>query len=383
MSSELFFNNTFTSGPNGASNACVGNNGWQELESYGDGYDEAVKIMYEAIKSDTGLLDIVIHPMVFSSRHRIELFLKASIKAISKIRENLTVSDDKLIKTHDLNNLWDIYESLATDCDSRLKPHIEKQKEIVLEFAEVDPTGETFRYPYSQSNQKHLIQTPVINVETFYKRYSELSADMIEMTFLLESLENEYKQNTFTSKLSRFEIACIAEELPLREEWGNDSFTAIKDMIKDKYNLSSRNFSEVLNIIQRHREFSLEIGVEIPIEHLNLEKMGKAIVLIDEVVQEQIGFNINNPKFTNEKLNNANHIFNNEFTKSEITCLYTMIEHGLSRYYSEGYDLLYNIFEVQEDKESMIIELYKKNAIARIKESLEKLGQRTLLELFN
>ena len=34
MSSELFFNNTFTSGPNGASNACVGNNGWQELESY-------------------------------------------------------------------------------------------------------------------------------------------------------------------------------------------------------------------------------------------------------------------------------------------------------------------------------------------------------------
>ena len=31
----------------------------------------------------------------------------------------------------------------------------------------------------------------------------------------------------------------------------------------------------------------------------------------------------------------------------------------------------------------MIIELYKKNAIARIKESLEKLGQRTLLELFN
>lgn len=382
MSSDLSFNNTFKGGPNGASNACVGNNGWQELESYGDGYDEAVKAMYEVMKSNTGLLDIVIHPMVFSARHRIELFIKASIKAISKIRENLVVSDDKLIKTHDLNSLWSIYESLANDCDFRLKPYIDKQKEIVLEFAEIDPTGETFRYPYSQSNQKHLIQTPVINVETFYKRYRELSDDMVEMTYLLDSLESEYKQNTFTNKLSRFEIACIAEELPLREKWSENEFKDIKKRIIEKYHLSSRGFSEALDVIQEHREFSMLIGIEKPIEYLSPEKMKKAIALISEVHEESKGFNIQKPDFSNVKLKKANSIFIKEFNKSEVTCLYTMIEHGLDYYYSESFDFLYDSYEKSKDTQDMIMDLCdNKNSIQRIRQSLKKLGQKSLLEV--
>lgn len=381
MSLDLSFNNTFKSGPDGSFNACVGNNGWQELESYGDGYDEAVKVIYEAMISNSGLLDIMIHPMVFSARHRIELFLKASIKLIDKLRQDPKISDTKLIKTHDLKSLWNIYENLANNCDSRLKVHIDNQKEIVLEFAEIDPTAETFRYPYSQSDQKHLIKTPVINIKSFYKRYTELSEDMRNMTYLLDCLEGEYQQNTFTKKLSRFEISCIAEELPLRVKWSENEFEDIKKRIIEKYYLSAKDFSKALNVIQEHREFSMLIGIEKPIEYLSPEKMKKAIALIREVHEESKGFNIQKPDFCNVKFKKANSIFIKEFNKSEVTCLYTMIEHGLSYYYSESFDFLYNSYEKSEDKKDMIMDLFKNNSIQRIRQSLEKLGQKSLLEV--
>ncbi|MDZ7641695.1 MAG: hypothetical protein U5J62_06720 [Desulfurivibrio sp.] len=103
------FNKTFNIGEVHL-NACVGDNGLQDLEIYGQGFDFATKSLIEAAKEEFTEIDACIYPLVFCARHRLELFLKDQLVKLKRIRENPGITEKKLIQTHDLKNLWDLYK---------------------------------------------------------------------------------------------------------------------------------------------------------------------------------------------------------------------------------------------------------------------------------
>lgn len=376
------FNGTFNTGSDHSMNACVGNNGWQSLESYSFGYDEAVKILYDSVKLYRSSIDTIVHPMMFSARHRIELFLKAAIKSIGEMRVELTLSDEKIIKTHDLNKLWDIFKDKAKSCDRRFIAFIDECDQIVKEFAEIDPTAETFRYPYSQDNLKHLSDTPIINLDTFFIRYSFVSERMHDMHFQFEAMIREYETKTFTSKLSRTDLCKIAIELPDRDNWGNEKFLEIKAKLTNDYELSGRNFSEALDVIQANRQLSSYIGKEIPLSEISENK----IILALEIVRELDSIKLDSDKtriFPSEDVvvcrQRILSKLDSEFTHEEVASLYTLLELGSLPYYCESYDYLYDKYS-NEDKSYMVQLIASNQMLGRyFKRAAEILGLSSLV----
>ncbi len=82
----------------------------------------------------------------FCARHRIELFLKDCLLKFKEIRGNAKINEKLLQSTHDLERLWDIFKKVAEDTDRRFLTFKNDAEEYVLDFSEMNATGETFRY---------------------------------------------------------------------------------------------------------------------------------------------------------------------------------------------------------------------------------------------
>ncbi|MDZ7641697.1 MAG: hypothetical protein U5J62_06730 [Desulfurivibrio sp.] len=105
----------------------------------------------------------------------------------------------------------------------------------------------------------HLIHTPIINITILGKRYKELSCKLEKIEWLANYLIDEYSQGTFTKELSREDIEDISITLPNKDKWEEEIFVEIREELKSKYKIGSRRLSEALNIIQKHREFCVNI----------------------------------------------------------------------------------------------------------------------------
>ena len=144
----MFQNKTFrTSEINSDYNACVGTNGWNDINTYIDGYQMAIDILLNEIKDKEKHLacysDIFVYPICFLARHYIELNLKHFISTISLILEikdiNLPIDLNKFLKsTHELSKLYEQLYSFAEISDSRLKDEVLKLKSYISDFAEID-----------------------------------------------------------------------------------------------------------------------------------------------------------------------------------------------------------------------------------------------------
>lgn len=320
-------------------NACVGNNGWVNINTYIDGYRSATLIMLQsAVGSNTQLedecfcsVDTAIYPIFFSARHFIELYIKQKIYAINFFKLKLTI-ETKLIKTHNIEKLWALFIDIVNKtCDSRLEKYIDSLEPYINDFAKIDLTGETFRYPYSSDNKKHLTQHSIINLCNFYGKFKELSELCQDFTLYMDCLVDEYKTGTYTKNLNRKDIKIIAQSLPVFSEWRNDYFDDVKNDLKKKFNIGSKELSEAINIIKNHFEFRRYIY---PNEYqLPLSKDK----LIDIVTK----------KYNKEDVN--------KFTIEEVACLRTLVELGTAvmggSYYSENYQELFTIY-LEECKNS-------------------------------
>lgn len=250
-------------------NACVGNNGWTGISTYLEGYQAATIAMLESILSNKSLdgselifwtEDTAIYPILFTARHSLELFLKAEINNINSLSKNLSPIQKELTVTHNIQDLWNIFkDQLSLLNDNRLKYITLKLEDAIEEYNKIDPNGETFRYPYSNDNKKHLKEISVINVYDFYINYLELAKEMQEFHLLVGCLDDEYCVETYTKKLNRRDIEDISKSLPSREKWASIDFNEIKNDIKKKYNISGRELSDIIKGIELHYEFSLNI----------------------------------------------------------------------------------------------------------------------------
>jgi len=158
------YNSLFRPGPNSNLNACVGTNGGPyDFGSYGEGFFEAGFQIVEAIKQGAWTTDILIYPAVFDFRHGIELY----IKHMTILANRLLGTGRRMAPGHGILQNWSSLTQLFADLHN---PHfdaleIDIVKDILIDFVEIDATGQVFRYPEDNKGQPHLREISVINVE--------------------------------------------------------------------------------------------------------------------------------------------------------------------------------------------------------------------------
>lgn len=263
-------NKTFCGGDVTRLNACVGENGWNDIYTYADGYLEATKeLLRHAIQIESsGNVDILVYPIVYNARHGLELMLKATLLVAKDIRTNVTIDLSKVYETHDLGILWLELKSKLGLIDKRFIAFIDQLDEHIFDYSSIDPNGQIFRYPQDrETKQQHLKGTSLISLAVFQKRFQIMSELIDNLYNQAECLREEYSLGTFTAKLSRAELSEIATKLPPKSQWTDESFLDVKQKIRTEYSLTSNDFCRALNAIQNHPEFATKIGIEIPLKH--------------------------------------------------------------------------------------------------------------------
>lgn len=262
-------NTTFIGGAPTWANACVGENGSPGYWDYAKGFSQAATILIELILRERGLehsVDEMVYPVCFNMRHSVELRLKGAIAELTLI-EKARCRDLQfdLAGSHDIGNIWSFFAEKARAADDRYEPIIGRLDRWIADIAEVDATGQTFRYPLDTESRKHLVNVAVINFVVLKQSFEQLEAALDDLHRLNKYLRDEYAWGTFTKRLSRKNIFEIAFLLPARSTWVEESFSATKDAIKKKFNIGSKELSDSIKRIEAHFELAPEIEMSIPI----------------------------------------------------------------------------------------------------------------------
>ena len=406
-------NKTFGNDTNFEFNACVGQNGFVNISDYQFGYYLAVNIIIDFLKQDTGYIDPLIYPLLFSARHSIELFMKEIINHLETINKmiNKKIEYKNHILFHDISILWDYLKSLAL-FDKRIREPVNQLDEYITDYFDIDLTGETFRYPFDTNNKHHLDDFSVINVLKFEKRFKKMNSIIEYIYFIINRLKNEYDTGTFICGLSRQEIEEISKKLPQKSKWTEPSFDNISDQIKLEYNiLSNKSYSKIIDLIKKHKEFSYNIGIikvstvltkddynfykeKYLNEHANGQPKGiqmnelKKLLKLKSKKFSDFLFNINkknkliktNQKpFWMRKHEFVNSIIN-KLTLESIASLCAFYEIGHNNLYSEQYEKAFT-FYLNNNKYNLVFEKLADgyNRIDNIEKGIRKCGQVHLL----
>jgi len=274
----VYSNETFRGSNPTWANACVGENGAPGIIEYASGFAAAANVLLDrAIKDENVNLqvDTLVYPVCFTMRHAIELFLKSAAQnliGIGRTRE-LPLPPFDHLGSHDLGAMWRYVKSSAGTTDGRLTELVDRLDAYVQNIADVDPTGQVFRYPFDVESKKHLVEVSVINFIVLKTRFNEAERLLLALNETLEALVEEYGWGTFTKKLSRRQLRLLATQLPPRSSWVEASFDDAKAALRAKYDLSSQDFSKALNLIQKRHEMAACIGMLVPIPALTLRAL--------------------------------------------------------------------------------------------------------------
>jgi hypothetical protein len=168
-------NALFGPGLNFHLNACVGRNGGPaDFGRYARGYFAAGAVILKSLQENSMDVDILVYPLVTNYRHGVEDMLKQLAATISL----LCTGKMEICYTHKLTDNWAIVRQYLPEIGVP-QDEIDEAEAILKELLEIDPTGETFRYPFSNKGERHLEETSMINVETFGARIATL-ADPLE-----------------------------------------------------------------------------------------------------------------------------------------------------------------------------------------------------------
>ncbi|CAI87398.1 hypothetical protein [Pseudoalteromonas translucida] len=283
-----YFNNTFK-GLEGVSNlnACVGNNGFPDLPHYAQGFLDAAYTLGELVTLNNieYSVDEFIYPIAFNLRHSVELWLMHFTQCLRGIRSadlygicpkdgsRFRLTQKHMEKTHNIVTLWEWWLINSQERDSRLVQINEQLKEYVEDISAIDPTGQTFRYPYSTEEEKHLVKTPIINIYNLTARIGEVRILLNELNHLLKELVGEYDLCTYTKTLSRAEISLISKSIPPINRWKEQVFKEVKSEIKEIYKIGNAEFSTALDIIKSHRTFAHNIGINFDLKAATFEDL--------------------------------------------------------------------------------------------------------------
>ncbi len=273
-------NTTFTGGDPTWANACVGENGFIGYREYAKGFSRAAIILIEMALQAKGLdlkysVDELVYPVCFNMRHCVELCLKEAIADLIHI-EDLRHRDLQFnLSGHDIKIIWDFFVQKAKDVDDRYVNIIERLDKKIEDIANVDATGQAFRYPLDTDSRKHLVDIQRINFVVLKNSFAELEAALDDLHHLNKYLYDEYAWGSFTKRLSRNNLFELASFLPPRSEWAEESFDATRKMIKERFKIGSKELSDSLKLIESHFELAPKIELTVPllgVEEADIEK---------------------------------------------------------------------------------------------------------------
>ncbi|NMY86851.1 hypothetical protein HBR93_22390 [Pseudomonas sp. WS 5411] len=352
-------NPTFHGAEPSWANACVGNNGQPSYVEYSEGFSKAANILIDLVIKDRSIhlsVDEFVYPVCFNMRHSVELRLKGAIDELIEIAKfkNINIQFNSS-GSHDINIIWSFFKTQSENIDKRYIAANQKAETTILDIAEVDPTGQTFRYPISNDSQKHLTDISVINFILLKEKFNELEKDLDSLHKLNRWLHSEYNQGSFTEKLSRPEIFKIAKALPRVEKWRDAEFTTIKDHIKAEYRLGSRDFSKAVDIIKKHYNLAPLINAPLPLRGISEEKL---LHFIDIWFKENPDFRKDRDKpYTEMKFDRTSmlarliarsapqnqtwDLFNTEVDAEYLAGIETLFYFARDREFVEYYDRLY------------------------------------------
>ena len=272
-------NETFIEGDPTWANACVGENGFPGYWEYSKGFSQAATILIDMVLRERGLkysVDMMVYPVCFNMRHSVELRLKDAILGLISIEKcqyrNLQFD---FVGSHDIGNIWAFFAENARSVDDRYEPIVSRLDKKISDIAEIDATGQAFRYPLDTESQKHLVEVALINFVVLKERFADLEAALDDLHRLNRYLLDEYALRTWTKQLSRKNLFELASLLPRRSEWVNESFSAIKNALKGRYEIGSKELSDSIKLIESHFELAPLIGVDVPmlgVEDLDIQE---------------------------------------------------------------------------------------------------------------
>lgn len=269
-------NSTFCGAEPTWANACVGNNGNPGYLEYSKGFSSAANILIEMVisKNAYGLVDDLIYPVCFNMRHSVELRLKGAIEELSCISmmKGRTIFFD-LAGSHDIGNIWKFFKDNSELIDGRYEDINKVIEDTIADIAEVDATGQTFRYPVSTESKRHLTDVAIISFFRLKQKFSELEIGLDQLHRLNVWLKEEYDLGTFTTKLSRPMIYRLADRLPPKSKWALPEFKELKQKTMLEFKIGSRDFSKAVDKIRGQYFLASLIGENLPLKGINIEQL--------------------------------------------------------------------------------------------------------------
>lgn len=256
-------------------NACVGDNGAPGAIDYAEGFASAANTLLDSAIADQGInlpVDTLVYPVCFTMRHAIELFLKKFKEDLAEIGtlRGVPLPVFNQVASHDLNLIWTYVKTHAPATDERLVDHVKKLDDYVTDVADMDATGQVFRYPSDVGNKKHLTGIGIINFIVLKRRFNQLQPLLEGFNRTMVDLIEEYRWGAFTINLSRLQLRKLASDLPAKSRWGEAFFDQVKDDLMAKYKVSGRELSRAINLIQARHEMAACIGAPVPIPGLSV-----------------------------------------------------------------------------------------------------------------
>jgi hypothetical protein len=373
-------------------NACVGHNGEPDERCYARGFLKAAEQLLRKDVLEENSPDFMVYPICFNVRHGIELSLKTLISDLITLYK-LTGKNRTFdfSGTHDLSKIWTCFSTLAVDFDIRLLKFEKELGILIKPWAEIDGTGQTFRYGFSKENIKHLQEYSTVDLSRVAVQLTNLCSMIDKIFYLIDELITEYKLNSFTTKLSRYDLLLLARELPQYAFWRSENFTLVKQKWMNERALSSNDFSKACNKIKEVRELSKEVSLVLPLRAATDDQ----IVWVTELwldYQARIK-NVTNPlsyaKARKDWLDLKAKDIMKALTPSFVADFSSLYYCGGQHFYSEDYDRDYEFFLKQltplsEKPDRLFDEFFhvfkKANLLSPIAFSLTMCGKVVLLE---
>ncbi|MCD9502133.1 hypothetical protein [Photobacterium phosphoreum] len=250
--------------------ACVGANGNPDSRDYAFGFLNAAELLLEQqhIKKPHRAkypADHMVYPICFNIRHGIEISIKYFLDELEKLYAQRKLTFEVTSKNaHNIEVIWKDYSQLAIQFDVRLGVMAQQLTKYIQPWAEIDATGQTFRYASSNNAQKHLTEYSIIDLFKVRLNLESLKTHLEDNFSLLSELGVEFDCNTYTKNLSRWDLYKLAKELPLYIGWG-ERLKDVKARWVNERGLSSNDFNRACDLIKSHWEFAIDIGLEVPL----------------------------------------------------------------------------------------------------------------------
>ena len=130
------------------------------LHCFAASYKRAGDTLIESALAGGGP-DYSIFPIVFLYRHYFELCLKCLL-----IETSATRGQRRVPKIHNLRQLWADLEEALGELPRSVKDDVADVKKLIEEFSKLDPTSESFRYPFDTKGASNLDQSRYVDLKT-------------------------------------------------------------------------------------------------------------------------------------------------------------------------------------------------------------------------